>query len=162
MKTILVTILIFISITVFAQTTELEYNYMTKGYKIQQQAGLDMKRGYKFINKYFWDGQGYYKYYSFVFMDLIREKDNSFAGTLLVAKSGISGKTYYLCIPIFNYELNEKFQEALLTFDKRMSKAFFMASSERMALHSHYLIDKYKAYDVDFPKDNSDDFHDEH
>lgn len=31
----------------YAQTTIEEYNYLTKGYKIQQESGLDMKKGYK-------------------------------------------------------------------------------------------------------------------
>lgn len=31
----------------FAQTTLEEYNYITKGYKIQIESGLDMKRGYE-------------------------------------------------------------------------------------------------------------------
>lgn len=30
-----------------AQTTEEEYNYVTKGYQIQLQSGLDMKKGYE-------------------------------------------------------------------------------------------------------------------
>ena len=30
----------------FSQTTLEEYNYISKGYKIQLESGLDMKRGY--------------------------------------------------------------------------------------------------------------------
>lgn len=30
----------------FSQTTEEEYNYVTKGYQIQLESGLDMKKGY--------------------------------------------------------------------------------------------------------------------
>ncbi len=32
----------------FSQTTLEEYNYLTKGYKIQIESGLDMKKGYRF------------------------------------------------------------------------------------------------------------------
>lgn len=34
-----------------AQTTLEEYNYLTKGFKIQQDAGLDMKKGYKLVDQ---------------------------------------------------------------------------------------------------------------
>ena len=33
-----------------APTTEEEYNYLTKGYKIQVESGLDMKKGYSLID----------------------------------------------------------------------------------------------------------------
>jgi hypothetical protein len=33
----------------FAQTTLEEYNYLTKGYKIQLESGLDMKKGYELL-----------------------------------------------------------------------------------------------------------------
>lgn len=39
---------ILISITKsFGQTTQEEYNYLTKGYKVQVESGLDMKKGYQ-------------------------------------------------------------------------------------------------------------------
>ena len=40
--------LILFSVTVFGQTTLEEYNYVTKGYKVQIESGLDMKSGYRF------------------------------------------------------------------------------------------------------------------
>src|SRR5437868_3480957 len=33
--------------TLSAQTSQTEYNYVTKGYKVQQESGLDMKKGYE-------------------------------------------------------------------------------------------------------------------
>lgn len=39
---------IFFTLPAFSQTTEEEYNYVTKGYKIQIESGLDMKKGYRF------------------------------------------------------------------------------------------------------------------
>ena len=38
----------FIGVCLQAQTTLEEYNYVTKGYKIQIESGLDMKKGYTF------------------------------------------------------------------------------------------------------------------
>lgn len=43
---------IFFSSSVKSQTTLEEYNYVTKGYKIQLESGLDMKQGYKFMPGY--------------------------------------------------------------------------------------------------------------
>ncbi|MBS1652680.1 MAG: hypothetical protein JSU07_11795 [Bacteroidetes bacterium] len=36
-----------VSLTGFSQTTAEEYNYLTKGYKVQIESGLDMKKGYE-------------------------------------------------------------------------------------------------------------------
>ena len=38
--------LTLIIVTAKSQTTEEEYNYITKGYKVQLESGLDMKKGY--------------------------------------------------------------------------------------------------------------------
>lgn len=49
MKIKLLTILAaaFVSTAAFSQTTQEEYNYLSKGYKIQLESGLDMKSGYE-------------------------------------------------------------------------------------------------------------------
>ena len=51
-KTIIFTSVIFLtsifSSAIFGQTTLEEYNYITKGYKVQIESGLDMKKGYEF------------------------------------------------------------------------------------------------------------------
>lgn len=47
--TILFVITLFIT-KVSGQTTLEEYNYITKGYKIQLESGLDMKKGYEIQN----------------------------------------------------------------------------------------------------------------
>jgi len=41
------TFIIFIYNILLAQTSQEEYNYLTKGYKIQIESGLDMKKGYR-------------------------------------------------------------------------------------------------------------------
>ena len=50
-KTIIFTTVIALtsifSTTIFGQTTLEEYNYITKGYKVQMESGLDMKKGYE-------------------------------------------------------------------------------------------------------------------
>ena len=49
MRKILFITMIFISVNSFTQTTLEEWNYITKGYKIQLESGLDMKKGYELI-----------------------------------------------------------------------------------------------------------------
>lgn len=46
-KQILFFLTIIIVGTLSAQTTREEYNYITKGYKVQIESGLDMKKGYE-------------------------------------------------------------------------------------------------------------------
>ena len=50
MKNIIIAILLMAALPLCAQTTQEEYNYLTKGYKTQIESGLDMKKGYKFID----------------------------------------------------------------------------------------------------------------
>jgi len=47
--TLIITILFSITSS-FGQTTQEEYNYITKGYKVQLESGLDMKKGYSFAD----------------------------------------------------------------------------------------------------------------
>lgn len=49
MKSIVIAIvtLLVLSAVAVAQTTREEYNYVTKGYKVQIESGLDMKKGYE-------------------------------------------------------------------------------------------------------------------
>lgn len=53
MKKRIAFILMIISVMIFSpilngQTTLEEYNYVTKGYRVQVESGLDMKKGYEF------------------------------------------------------------------------------------------------------------------
>jgi hypothetical protein len=47
MKTSLFLVLILFNLPSYSQTTLDEYNYITKGYKIQTESGLDIKKGYE-------------------------------------------------------------------------------------------------------------------
>lgn len=48
MKHTLIIFLTLFTISAFSQTTLEEYNYVTKGYRVQIETGLDMKKGYAF------------------------------------------------------------------------------------------------------------------
>jgi len=76
-------------------TTEEEYNYLRREYKIQIRSDLEMKNNYKFEEF----GQVKEDRYEFEFKLLIRDEQNEIAAILVIIKSEVSGSTYYLCIP---------------------------------------------------------------
>lgn len=105
------------------KTTLEEYNYMTKGFKIQMESGLDMKIGYS-TNK----GQkitigsyefNYIKFYKNTLSDKI------FVGYIVIAKSSSSGNSYTYAIPENNSELMTKTYVEINKLDEPMTTAFF-------------------------------------
>ena len=53
LKTILIAVIAVMTIAnAYSQTTLEEYNYLSKGYKIQIESGLDMKKGYEIKDNY--------------------------------------------------------------------------------------------------------------
>lgn len=94
MKKIIVLIVFVLPFVCKAQTTVEEYNYLTKGYAIQIESGLDMKAGYKMINV-----TDYIK-------KLVRIRDESIAGYLYISTFPYTDEnemtyqhTEYICIP---------------------------------------------------------------
>jgi hypothetical protein len=94
-------LLIFISSSSsYAQTTEEEYNYLTKGYKIQIESGLDMKKGYRLEPLGEWDlNYGNDGRRGAEFLTLIREDKNEIAGILMIYKRPSTKHATYYCIP---------------------------------------------------------------
>lgn len=101
-------------------TTEEEYNYMTKGYKVQIENGLDMKKGYKITDL----PENRIGQYSFAFKALVRVDSKEVAGIIVIAKSNVSGKTYYLGIPHQNEILIKRHQADIEIWDRPMSSAY--------------------------------------
>lgn len=104
-------------------TTEEEYNYIVNGYRDQVYKGLDMKKGYRFIDigpeETVID-----RSYTFTFKALMREANGEVAGILVKAHSANSGNTYYLCIPHDNQALIEKYWTALSGWDGNINRAY--------------------------------------
>lgn len=127
----------------FSQTSETngttleEYNYMIRGYEMQLSSGLDMKRGYKVDNI----DNITRSDYSFSFNALVRTKENKLAGILIIAKSEVSGRVYYLGMPINNAQLQKSFENDIKNWDERMTTAFAQALGE---LYSKQAILDYK------------------
>ena len=103
----------------FATSIE-EYNYLTAGYKIQIESGLDMKKGYSF-NNIADKGLGAY---SFNLKALIRDSSHQVAAMLIIVHSSVSGKDYYVCLPHNNQELIEKYWSFLNTWDRQILIAY--------------------------------------
>lgn len=93
---------ILASIASFCQgTTQEEYNYITKGYKVQLESGLDMKKGYFFKELNGGKTTKGSEKRQCEFKALYRENSNKPCAILMVYKrTDISnGAEYYLCIP---------------------------------------------------------------
>ena len=89
---------LFIAIACFASfakaqgTTQEEYNYVSKGYKIQVESGLDMKKGYKIVETERMLDDVQVKF-------LFRESDKTLAATIIVWHAKFFNKDYYVCLP---------------------------------------------------------------
>jgi len=107
------------------KTTEEEYNYMTKGYKLQMDGGLDMKKGYAT------DTPTDIKVgdYSFKFIPLARVsgKDSILVGYIVKARSLAWDNTYWYGIPFGDLDLLNRSFNAIKSLDLPMTQAFFRA-----------------------------------
>ena len=83
-----------------AQTTFEEYNYVTKGYRVQIESGLDMKKGYTFadINSYrlSYTTGGFRET---EFKALFKEEGKKPAAILCIFTSSTYPSKEYICIP---------------------------------------------------------------
>lgn len=96
---------LFIPGMTWAQTSLEEYNYCKKGYKIQIESGLDMKKGYQLKN---YPLEHYANNIKFDVKFLVRDNENKPCGTLIIAKQSVQGfannvntKDIYFCVPSF-------------------------------------------------------------
>ena len=95
-------ILTVLSTRSFAQTSLEEYNYVTKGYQVQLESGLDMKKGYRFedvhtIHIQFSDGIER----ETEFKALFKEGQKLPVAILCIYSRSAEGKDY-ICIPQFS------------------------------------------------------------
>jgi hypothetical protein len=103
---------IIFSCHVFGQTTLEEYNYVSKGYKVQIESGLDMKKNYEFedIDKHST------KERTAELKVLYRLKDGKkeIAAYMIIYKR-LGNPTEYLCVPHpkSEEEINDKFWKQL-------------------------------------------------
>ncbi len=139
MRTLFLASFVIVSTFSLAQnTTQEEYNFMTKGYQQLIESGLDMKKGYYTADTLAFTTQG--QKYEFYFMNLIRQKDKSLAGTIVVAISKTWNKRYYLGMTAaqsdnsIDHEQNLMVQIANYNWDNNIKTAFLQALSEYLSL----------------------------
>ncbi len=130
MKTLLTLSLVYWTLSLPAQldtslihaipTTVEEYNYMTKGYKIQIESGLDMKKGY-FFNDI---GEHQIGNYHFTIKNLVRENLRQLAGTLIISRSDVTNKVYYSAIPVNNPDLMKLYASEIAKWDDGLTGAY--------------------------------------
>lgn len=85
-----------------SQTTMTEYNYLVKGYKIQQESGLDMKKGYTLYKYGDW-GKNYGNFErKTTFYALFREKENKPCALLVILERTDTDYKRYACIPEYH------------------------------------------------------------
>ena len=129
MKTLTTTLLLLLAFSSFGQgttdgptpTTEEEYNYLTKGYKVQIESGLDMKKGYVLQD---FGGEIKQGYYTFHVKGLMREAKNELAALLIITKSEVSGRVYYVCLPINNQDLFARYFADINAWDEALTTSY--------------------------------------
>lgn len=100
MKKLVLFLMLCISTTVVAQTgtTAEEYNYAVKGFKIQQESGLDTKKGYKIEQGMeFYEKSAYITFYPLLRLSTQEGVPHEYACTIIRYKG--NGIDKYLCLP---------------------------------------------------------------
>lgn len=141
MKKVILLGLLFIGLSGFAQgsgvwkgdsnapsTNEKEYNYLTKGLKIQKESGLDVIAGYEFKNedKVIIDNK-----YVFTFTDFVEKSTGNLKGISVVIRSGVTKTTYYACIPVNQPAYNVLYENFVDSFTIDLAKAYAKALSKK-------------------------------
>lgn len=129
MKKITLLFIIF-SFSSYAQTTQEEYNYVTKGYAETIAKGLDLKKGYTLDHVYLYnDGL-----YSFNFNTLTNDVTKKTSCIMVFAHSLAWGNKYYICIPIGNAALESKYNEQLKSWDAGILSSYSLALSQILSI----------------------------
>ncbi|TRX16739.1 hypothetical protein [Flavobacterium franklandianum] len=113
-----------------AQTTEIEYNYLTKGYQETVTKGLDLKQGYELKDMFVHNETNY----QFDFKLFNEQSTKKTKAILVIATSKTWGNVYYLCLPISNLDLQLKYNDYLQTWDKDILRAYSFALSRITSL----------------------------
>ena len=94
MKKMIIALVLFTSCQLYAQTTMEEYNYITKGYIIQMESGLDMKNGYR-LN----DHEKVEAGVRSVEIKVLKRVDNSETAAFMLIYQKEGNPKEYICVP---------------------------------------------------------------
>jgi hypothetical protein len=129
MKKIILLFLLFSSLS-YSQTTQTEYNYLTKGLKDALEKGLDLKQGYQLQDFYTHNEQ----FYTFNFRLLVDVSTKKTKAILVVVDSKLWHNRYFVCIPQDNPDLSKQYSEYLQTWDKDILQAYSLALTDILGL----------------------------
>ena len=136
MKKITLLLFMFSSLCYSQVSTSVdEYNYLTKGYKIAVDSGLDLKKGYGFREVASHNELNY----KFSFNQFVRTGTNEVCAILVYANSKLWGNSYYICIPLNNSDLYSLYVANLKTWDKEILIAYSTALSSYINVYNDLL-----------------------
>jgi len=99
---LLVFLFLIFSSSVIAQTSIEEYKYVSKGYRMETEGGLDAKRGYYFKDLESFD----IEYPNWIrttgFKTLYRERGHEPAAIMMIFERSDTEYQAYFCIPLYN------------------------------------------------------------
>ena len=113
-------------------TNQKEYNYLTKGLKIERESGLDIIDGYRLIE----GGKSVIGEYDFNFSNLVEISTQNLKGISVVINSRSTKNTYYLCIPVNNTDLLNQYVAYTYQFTPALAMAYSTALASK---YSQYL-----------------------
>jgi hypothetical protein len=113
--TLAVLFLLLTCTVLYAQTTEEEFNYITKGYKIQLESGLDMKKGYELKEIAYQNSNVYYNLNDSTEEDGVQK-------VWLKALYRIKGTTKSVAAYMIIYQLNDGLKEFYCIADPKSTK----------------------------------------
>ena len=138
MKKSLIVLFSLVSVITYSQevvTTDIEYNYATRGYYRQVvEEGGDVKKGYEVRNL---GGNNEMSDYSFQFSAMVKLDDNTLVGTLVIAKSKatsswVTSKTHVFFIPVNNPSLAQLYMQSLNEMNQYFWKDYCKVTSIMM------------------------------
>ncbi|MBB1194998.1 hypothetical protein DNC80_15135 [Flavobacterium sp. SOK18b] len=124
-----------------ASTNQKEYNYLTKGLKIQRESGLDIIAGYDLLEA---GKVSIGTQYSFSFSNLIEKSTGNLKAISVVVTSTVTKSTYYLCIPVNNLKLFSEYTDYTYQLSPELAKAFNSALAVQYSNISSRFSDKNK------------------
>lgn len=119
-------------------TTQEEFNFMQVGYKTMLESGLDMKKGYSLRDTMNFSVAS--DNYQISYLNLVRDKDRTLAGTIAVIKSRLWNKVYFLGILAANTNGSVDVEKTLMAtikeygWDANIKTAFMQSLAEYMSI----------------------------
>jgi hypothetical protein len=119
-------------------TTQEEFNYMSKGFARMISEGLDLKKGYFLSDTAQFSIEK--EKYRFTFLNLKRVADKSLAGTIVIVKSSVSNNIYYLGIPAANKDMSIDLNPTLMAQISNYNWDFSIRSAFMLAVSEYFML----------------------